>query len=113
VVRNNSRRSEGDLTEVERLATDVIELSTRHSFAHRLAGGEILRGWTRSAHGSTEEGIAGIEDGIAHWRATGSMLIMPFHLTLRAHTLSLAGRIVEALQAIKQAEAVVERPEER
>ena len=34
--------------EVERLASDVIELSTRHHFAHWLALGSILRGWARS-----------------------------------------------------------------
>jgi len=33
--------------EVERLASDVIELSTRQNFAFWLAGGEIFRGWTQ------------------------------------------------------------------
>ena len=39
--------------EVERLASDLIELSTRHNFAHWLAAGAILRGWARSASGDT------------------------------------------------------------
>ncbi len=60
--------------EVERLASDLIELSTRHSFAHWLAGGEVLRGWARSASGNTAEGLSWIEDGIEDYRATGSML---------------------------------------
>ena len=50
--------------EVERLASDLIELSTRHNFAHWLAIGEILRGWARSASGNTAEGLSWIEDGI-------------------------------------------------
>ena len=50
--------------EVERLASDVIELSTRHNFAFWLAGGSILRGWARSASGDTAEGISWIEEGI-------------------------------------------------
>ena len=50
--------------EVERLASDLIELSTRHNFAHWLAAGAIFRGWARSASGDTAEGIAWIEDGI-------------------------------------------------
>ena len=50
--------------EVERLASDLIELSTRHNFAFWLAGGEILRGWARSASGDTAEGLSWIEDGI-------------------------------------------------
>ena len=59
---------------MERLASDLIELSTRHNFAHWLAVGEVLRGWARSASGDTAEGISWIEDGIEDYRATGSML---------------------------------------
>ena len=61
--------------EVERLASDLIELSTRQNFAFWLAGGEVFRGWARSASGDTAEGLSWIEDGIADWRATGSMLV--------------------------------------
>ena len=35
--------------DVERLASDSIELSTRLNFAFWLPGGEIFRGWARSA----------------------------------------------------------------
>jgi len=99
--------------EVERLVSDLIELSTRHNFALWLAGGEIFGGWARSASGSTAEGIALIEDGIRDYRATGSMLRMPYYLALKAEALHLANRTLEALEAIKEAEAVVERFEER
>ena len=44
--------------EVDRLASDLIELSTRNSFAYWLPAGTILRGWARSASGYTAEGIA-------------------------------------------------------
>ena len=37
-----------NLAEVERLASDLIELSTRQNFAFFLAGGGVLRGWARS-----------------------------------------------------------------
>ena len=69
---------EGNPAEVERLASDLIELSTRQNFAFWLAGGEVLRGWARSASGDTAEGISWIEDGIDDWRATGSMLWVPY-----------------------------------
>src|SRR5262249_40521972 len=36
---------EGDPAEVERLASDLIQLSTRQNFAQFLAGGDILLGW--------------------------------------------------------------------
>ena len=49
--------------QVERLASHLIELSTRHNFAHWLAMGSVSRGWARSASGDTAEGISRIEDG--------------------------------------------------
>jgi hypothetical protein len=41
--------NERNSTEVIRLASDLIELSTRHNFVHWLAIGTIHRGWARSA----------------------------------------------------------------
>jgi predicted ATPase len=99
--------------EVERLASDLIELSTRQNFAHFMAVGVALRGWARSASGDTAEGISWIEEGIADYRETGSMLDIPFLLALKAEALHLADRTFEALAAIKEAEALVERFENR
>jgi predicted ATPase len=104
---------EGNPSEIARLASDLIELSTRQNFAFWLPPGEILRGWARSASGSAAEGLAWIEDGIRDYRATGSMLRMPYFLALKAEALHLAGRTSEALKAIAEAEAWVERSEER
>jgi predicted ATPase len=100
-------------TEVERCASELIELSTRQNFASWLPGGAILRGWARSASGDTAEGIAWIVDGIRDYRATGSMLAMPYYLALKAEASHLADRTAEALEAILEAEALVERSEER
>ena len=99
--------------EVERLASDLIELSTRQNFAFWLAAGAILRGWARSASGDTAEGISWIEDGIRDYRASGSILGMPYFLALKAEALHLADRTSEALEAIEEAEALAERFEER
>jgi predicted ATPase len=104
---------ERDPAKVERLASDLIELSTRHHFAFWRAAGEVFRGWAQSISGSTAVGIARIEGGIADWRATGSMLVVPYWLALKAEALHLADRTSEALEAIKEAEAFVERSEER
>jgi hypothetical protein len=49
--------AERNPAEVDRLASDLIELSTRHSFVYWLAIGAIYRGWARSASGDTVEGI--------------------------------------------------------
>ena len=39
--------SERNPAEADRLASDLIELSTRHNFGQSLAGGEVLRGWAQ------------------------------------------------------------------
>jgi predicted ATPase len=98
---------------VERFASDLIELSTRHQFAYWLAAGEVLRGWARSASGDTTEGLSRIEDGIVDWRATGSKICVPYWLALKAEALHLSDRTSEALEAIREVEALVESSEER
>ena len=99
-------------TEVERLASELIELSTRHNFTYWLAIGAVFRGWARSASGDTAEGLGWIEDGIDDWRATGAMVGVPYLLALKAEALHLADRTSEALEAINEAEALAERFEQ-
>jgi predicted ATPase len=104
---------ERNLADVERYSSDLIELSTRHHFAQWIAIGAVLRGWARSASGETSDGISWIEDGTRNYRATGAVLAMPYYLALKAEALYLADRTSEALDAIIEAEAIVERREER
>jgi Anaphase-promoting complex subunit 5 len=90
---------EGNTAEVDRLASDLIELTTRQGFASWLPGGVVLRGWARSASGKLAEGISCIEDGIRDYQATGATLRLPYFLSLKAEALHLADRTVEALEA--------------
>jgi predicted ATPase len=98
---------------VERMASALIELSARHNFAYWLAAGVILRGWALSASANTAEGIPWIEHGIRDYRATGSVMPLQYMLALKAEALHLADRTSEALEAIREAEALAERLEER
>jgi tetratricopeptide (TPR) repeat protein len=104
---------EGDPAEVERVASESIELSTRHHFAHWLPQGEVLRGWARCTCGDTAEDVSRIVKGIEDFRATGALRGVPFFLALKAEALQLADRISEALEAIREAEGLVERFGER
>jgi tetratricopeptide (TPR) repeat protein len=104
---------EGNPAEVERLASESIELSTRHHFAHWLPQGKVVRGWARSTSGDITEGISWIAEGIEDFRATGAFLGVPFFLALKAEALHLADRTFEALEAIREAEGLVERFGER
>ena len=99
--------------EVERFASDLIELSTRQKFPYWLVVGSILCGWARSASGNTAEGISWIIDGIRDRRTSGSILGMPIFLALKAEALYITDHTSEALEAISEAEALVERFEER
>ena len=103
---------EGNPAEVERFASKWIELSTRQNFAFWLPQGEVLRGWARSTSGDTTEGISWIVDGIEEFRATGALRGVPFFLALKAEALQLADRTFEALDAIREAQGLVERFEE-
>ena len=95
------------------MASDLIELATRHGFVHWLAIGEVFRGWARSASGNTAGGIPWIEKGIEDYRATGSIVWVPYFLALKAEALHLADRTSDALRAITEAEALVETSEAR
>jgi predicted ATPase len=99
--------------EVDRLASELIELSTRHHFGHWLPVGAIYRGWARSAAGKTVEGTAWIEQGVRDSCATGSVLGLPYFLGLKAEVLHLADRTSGALEAIEAAEKVAETYEQR
>src|SRR5262249_57529617 len=99
-------RYERHPAEVERLASDLIELSTAQNFAFWLACGEVSRGWARSASGNIEQGIAWIDDGIRDYRATGSILGTPSWLVLKAEALHLANRTTDALPVMPDAQAM-------
>jgi hypothetical protein len=98
--------------EVERLASEVIELSTRQNFAHWLAVGVMLRGWARSALGNATEGISWIEEGLRDYCPSGAIRGLPYFLSLKAEALHLANRTQEALAAIKEADALIQKYED-
>jgi hypothetical protein len=95
--------------EVDRFASEAIELSTRHNFAYWLSLANVYRGWACSASGDTAEGIAWIEQGLRDMRAPGTVLCVPVHLARKAEALYLADRTSEALEAINEAIAMAER----
>jgi tetratricopeptide (TPR) repeat protein len=105
--------NERNHAEVDRLASELIELSTRYNLTYFLNISAISRGWARSASGNTAGAIPWIEQGIRDLRATGTVLGMPIYLIRKAEALHVANRTSEALEAINEAEALAERFEER
>ena len=97
------------VAQVQRWSSDLIELSTDHSFTHSLAIGEAFRGWALSASGNTAEGLSWLKDGIEDYRVSGSIVWLPYLLELKAEASYLADRTSDALQAIMEVEELVER----
>src|SRR5262249_54084987 len=97
-----------DPEEVERSASNLIEVANRQGFAHWLGGVAMYRGWARSVSGDTTQGISWIDLAIKACRSVGAILELPYMLALKAEALYLADRTVEALEAIKEAETLTE-----
>jgi serine/threonine protein kinase len=99
--------------EVERFTSELIELSTRFNFEFWLPGANVMRGWARSISGDGVEGVSWVERGVADYRASGAHAGLLLWLALEAEALYLADRTSEALEAIREAEGLVERFEVR
>ena len=99
--------------DVERLASELIELSTGQNIVHFRAPGTGLLGWARSASGRLAQGLPWIEEGIEELRANGAVFPMLPLLLAKAEALHLADRTSEALETVKETEALVESSEAR
>ncbi|MFN0169545.1 MAG: AAA family ATPase [Bryobacteraceae bacterium] len=100
-----------DIEGVDALAEATITLCTEHGFPYYLAWAEVLRGWTRAAQGSSEEGIAGIRSGIEVLQATAGARLS-YYRALLAESCARAGRSDEALQALADAWGDIQRTQE-
>jgi hypothetical protein len=100
-------------TEAERISSELVELSTRQHFPHFRAWGTALLGWTRSVAGLFTQGISWMHDGIEELRRSGALLPIPSLLGAKAEAFYLAKRTSEALDTIREAEALVEETEAR
>jgi predicted ATPase len=92
-----------DVATVYAHSNDCVALASEHGFALWTAFGRILQGWAVAQKGEATTGIARIRDGMAAAEATGTLVTAPFHLTLLAEALALAGNIEEALAALDDA----------
>jgi predicted ATPase len=94
-------------------AEAAIKLSTERGFALTLAVGTWLRGWALAEQGQREEGIAQMREGLAAWRATGSVVWEPYFLAMLAETYGKVGQTEEGMKALAEALATVDNTGER
>jgi predicted ATPase len=93
----------GDYDEAWRLTQKMDTLTREHHFSlYKIAGG-MLQGAIMVHRGALEEGVAAITTGLAQYRALGAQLLVPFFLSFLAEGYRRQGKIVEALQAVRDA----------
>jgi predicted ATPase len=93
-------------------AEAAVALSTEQDFPQWAALGTILRGWALARQGQGEEGMAQVRQGIAAWRATGAVLIVPYFYTMLADVSDHLDHTEDGLQALAEAHTLMEQQEE-
>jgi predicted ATPase len=102
-----------DVSAVHEHAEAAVILSTEQGFAQWAALGTSLRGWALAMRGQHEEGMVQIHQGITAVQATGQALVVPYLCTLLADVSIHLGHTADGLQALVEAQTLVEQHEER
>jgi predicted ATPase len=102
-----------DILAVHEQAEATVILATEQGFAQWAALGTSLRGWALAMQGQGEEGMAQLRQGLAAFEATGAALFVPYFCTLLAEVCGYLGHTDDGLQALAEAQTLVEQQEER
>jgi predicted ATPase len=97
----------------QQYARSQAALCSEHDFAFLAAWAEIYKGWSLTALGHPEAGFNLLAKVLPAYRASGSVLGVPFALARLAEAYSKLGRPTEALERIAEAEHIVETSDER
>jgi predicted ATPase len=102
-----------DVLAVHEHAEAAVTLATEQGFPYWTAMGTSLRGWALAMQGQGEAGLAQVRQGDAAWRATGAALHVPYFCTLLADVSAHLGHTEDGLQALAEAQTLMEQQEER
>lgn len=80
---------------------------TEHGFQLHLAGATLLRGWSLSMRGASEEGLAQIMQGLAAARDIGAVRNVPGGLIMLARAYATLGQLDRGLKCLNEAEHIV------
>jgi tetratricopeptide (TPR) repeat protein len=92
---------------------ELLILTTEHGFPHYLSWALALRGWSLTALGQAQDGVALVAQGLEGFRAIGSVICKPIMLTWLAKGHAMLGRTAEAQACFTEAARVVETTDER
>ena len=93
---------------VQKLAEELAAVSTDYDFPFFGTESHILLGWALAQQGAVHEGLSLVREGTEDQRRLGIRMIEPFHRSLLAETLALAGEWEEALDEVTAALAYAE-----
>jgi predicted ATPase len=101
-----------DVSTAHEQAEAAVALATTQGFPLYAAQGTIVRGWALAMQGQGEAGMAQVRQGIAAFRATGAALFVPYFCTVLADVCDHLGHPEDGLQALAEADTLVEQQEE-
>jgi predicted ATPase len=90
------------------LAEATLVLATEQGLAQWLTAGTFLRGWALTMQGQEEDGLVQMRQGLAAYRATGTMLDLPWYLGVLAEACRCTGRVEEGRVVLDEALAAVD-----
>jgi predicted ATPase len=91
------------------LAEATVALATEQGLTQFLAAGTFLRGWAFMAQGQGEDGLAQLCQGLAAYRATGTVLDLPWFLGMLAEAYGSVGQAEAGLATLTEALAAVDK----
>jgi predicted ATPase/DNA-binding winged helix-turn-helix (wHTH) protein len=102
-----------DVEAAQEWATVATALCTEQGFAHYLARGRILQGWTMAEQGQGAQGLAQMRQGLTAYQATGAKVFRPYYLAFLAEAYGKGGQAQEGLTLLGEALAAVHKTGER
>jgi predicted ATPase len=91
------------------LAEAAVTLATEQGMARWLATGTFLHGWALSVQGRGADGLAQMRQGLADYRATGTMLDLPWFLGVLAEAYGSANRVDAGLETVAEALTIADK----
>jgi len=88
--------------DAERLADEVISLSTEQGFFW-ITLGSVIAGWSKTCAAKHAEGMAMIKSGLANYRGAGAGLSQTLQLSIEADASLQAGELDRAVHCLQEA----------
>jgi predicted ATPase len=102
-----------EIPQAQQQAEKVRTLATEHGFTQFMALRTMMQGWVRLTQGHAAEGIAQLREGLDAYRAKGTEMDLPYHLTRLAEAYYIQGQVEEGLTVLAEALALVDKNDER